>query len=57
MNLSCNAEADTQWVTHFVGILSEMTVPLYAYGNVVLQAKPQGYLTLQVDLTVFIGLR
>lgn len=50
MNLSfATPKPIPNWVTHFVGIPVEMTVPLYAYGNVVLQAKPQGYLTLQVD--------
>ncbi|ENG4185192.1 HAMP domain-containing protein [Providencia rettgeri] len=50
MNLSfATPKPIPEWATYFVGIPVEMTVPLYAYGNAVLQAKPQGYLTLQVD--------
>lgn len=37
------------WAIKFAGIPVEMTIPLYAYGNSLLTAKPQGYLTLQVD--------
>lgn len=50
MNLSfATPKPIPEWAEYIVGIPVEMTVPLYAYGNVVLQAKPQGYLTLQVD--------
>lgn len=50
MNLSfATPRPIPEWAVYFVGIPVEMTVPLYAYGNVALQAKPQGYLTLQVD--------
>lgn len=50
MNLSfATPKPIPKWASYLVGMPVEMTVPLYAYGNVVLQAKPQGYLTLQVD--------
>jgi len=38
-----------EWAVKFTGIPVELTVPLYAYGNMLLTAKPQGSLTLQVD--------
>ena len=50
MNLSfATPKPIPDWAVFFVGIPVEMTVPLYAYGNVAPHAKPQGYLTLQVD--------
>ncbi|MDD9339433.1 MAG: HAMP domain-containing protein [Providencia heimbachae] len=50
MNLSfATPRPIPEWAVKFVDIPVEMTVPLYAYGNVAPLAKPQGYLTLQVD--------
>lgn len=50
MNLDfATARPIPDWAIKFAGIPVEMTVPLYAYGNTILTAKPQGYLTLQVD--------
>ena len=50
MNLSfATPKPIPEWSLPLIGIPVEMTVPLYAYGTVAPQAKPQGYLTLQVD--------
>ncbi|MGO2306414.1 MAG: HAMP domain-containing protein [Providencia sp.] len=50
MNLSfATPRPIPDWAVTFLSLPVEMTVPLYAYGNVAPHAKPQGYLTLQVD--------